>query len=73
MSGEVLPYYNAERRFPIKHVMNNWIKHTPNNDRISKLSIPGSHDSGTYSCGKDKCFQFCFSSQCQIWSVYDQL
>lgn len=35
------------------------------------LSIPGTHNSGTYYCkGITK---FCFISQCQSWSVADQL
>lgn len=34
------------------------------------LSIPGTHDSGTYNCGWN---QFCDISQCQSWTIYGQL
>ena len=35
------------------------------------LSIPGTHDSATYS--SHNLFQFGFSSQCQSWSILNQL
>jgi hypothetical protein len=34
------------------------------------LSIPGTHDSGTYSCSWT---QFCDISQCQSWDISNQL
>lgn len=72
MSKIPLPYYNEDRNFPFEHMLNDWLKEANNQTKVSMLSIPGSHDSGTYSAG-NKCCQFAFSSQCQVWSVYDQL
>jgi 1-phosphatidylinositol phosphodiesterase len=34
------------------------------------LSIPGTHDSGTYPC---QSHQFCDISQCQSWNISNQL
>jgi len=34
------------------------------------LSIPGTHDSGTYTCSW---YQVCDSSQCQSWDITNQL
>lgn len=41
-----------------------------NNLPVSQLSIPGTHDTGTYNC---KHGAFCESVQCQSWTIYDQL
>ena len=35
---------------------------------ISNLTIPGSHNTGTYACEK-----VCIINQCQSWNVKDQL
>ena len=61
-------HYNSElkpdRLFPA------WISYIPDDKLISQLSIPGTHDSGTYNCKWD---QLCDASQCQSWSIFDQL
>lgn len=48
----------------------NWLSTVPDAKLISLLSIPGTHDSGTYSC---KWYQACDVSQCQAWSTFWQL
>ena len=73
MSEDSSPYHNFSSKVPADSILNNWQKYLSNNTPVSMLSIPGAHDAGTYSCGKVSCCQCCFSSQCQIWSVYDQL
>ena len=73
MSDESSPYHNFSPKFPAQHQLRDWMKHIWSNAKVSTLSIPGAHDAGTYSCGKVSCCQFCFSTQCQIWSIYDQL
>ena len=35
---------------------------------ISNLTIPGSHNTGTYACPK-----VCMINQCQAWNVKNQL
>lgn len=47
------------------------MKNLNNETSVSMLSIPGTHNSGTYQC---KGFiKFCFISQCQSWTINDQL
>ena len=69
MSEDTSPYHNFSSKYPAEYSMKNWMKHLYSTAKVSTLSIPGAHDSGTYSCGKVRCCQFCFSTQCQIWSV----
>lgn len=40
------------------------------NTKASQLSIPGTHDSGTFSCSW---YQSCDISQTQTWNFYGQL
>lgn len=48
----------------------NWMSRLPDNLRASQISIPGTHDSGTFDCSW---YQACDSSQCQSWNIYNQL
>ena len=48
-----------------------WISKLNQNTPVSMLSIPGTHDSGTYD--PDFIGQFSFSSQCQSWTIKGQL
>ena len=65
-------HYNSDRspNFRNNPKQNNWLSRVPDSTRVNKLSIPGTHDSGTYACNWD---QFCDESQCQSWSLKDQL
>ena len=47
-----------------------WLSNIPDIWLISRLSIPGTHDSGTYNCRWN---QFCDISKCQSWNIYNQL
>lgn len=47
-----------------------WMKHLDNNTEVSYLSLPGTHDSGSYNC---HFWQLCKSSQCQSWPIIKQL
>ena len=49
-----------------------WMAALPNKMKISRLSIPGTHDSGTHFSIPGK-MQAEFSSKCQSWSIYNQL
>ncbi len=44
----------------------------PNDIKISRLSIPGTHDSATHFSIPGK-IQAEFASKCQSWSIYNQL
>jgi len=50
------------------HLAVNWMSDLDDDMLISNITIPGSHNTGTYACHK-----LCFLNQCQGWRVKDQL
>lgn len=63
-------HYNSDSSPPSNQLNLNWQSRFPSARLVSLMSIPGTHDSGTYSC---KWYQFCDITQCQSWSLYDQM
>lgn len=63
-------YYNSDDSInPSPHLLT-WMASLDDSLPISALSIPGSHDSGTFSC---RWWQICDFTQCQTLKVAQQL
>lgn len=63
-------HYNSDSSPPSNQLNLNWQSRFPSDRLVSLMSIPGTHDSATYSC---KWYQFCDITQCQSWSLYNQM
>jgi 1-phosphatidylinositol phosphodiesterase len=62
-------HYNTEST-PGGNIQPNWMSRLGDNTKVTQLSIPGTHDSGTFACAW---YQDCDQSQCQSWNIYNQL
>ena len=61
-------HYNEQSTTHPDHLAPNWMSDLDNNMLISNLTIPGSHNTGTFACPKA-----CIVNQCQAWNIKDQL
>lgn len=46
------------------------MKYLDDNLKVSEISIPATHDTGTFRCTAQ---MDCITYQCQSWSIYSQL
>ena len=63
-------HYNSNSEPPMNQLRERWLSQIPDGRKITTLSIPGTHDTGTYDC---RWWQSCDISQCQSWNIYWQL
>ena len=61
-------HYNEHSSSHPDHLATNWMSDLADDMLISNITIPGSHNTGTYACK-----QLCIINQCQAWNIKDQL
>jgi hypothetical protein len=64
-------YFNSTNQSKPHPGLRNWMSRLMDSTAVWGLSIPGTHDSGTFGCNRED--QFCFSSQCQSLNIKQQL
>jgi 1-phosphatidylinositol phosphodiesterase len=64
-------YSNSTKQsLPGNAYVKQWMKDLHDDIEVSYLSLPGTHDSGSYNC---HFWQLCKSTQCQSWPIMQQL
>lgn len=59
-------HYNSDDKPDQRQLRDQWITNLPDDKLVSQISIPGTHDSGTFNC---KSGQLCDSTQTQSWGL----
>lgn len=61
-------HYNERTTTHPDHLAVNWMSDLDDSLPITNITVPGSHNTGTFACPK-----VCMINQCQAWNVKNQL